>query len=445
MTHRDVELLAIGAGPSNLALAVALEELAPDDLARNSLLIDRSDTVAWQPGLLLPWAKSQISFLKDLVVRRNPNSKFSFVNFLHVNGRLNDFINMGSFMPYRVEFSEYLAWVAASLDKVKVELGRECVAVSPRRDADGGLTGWTARLGDGSTIGSRYLVIAGGRDAYIPPVFRGLSPDRVIHSTRYSPFVAGLNHHEQPRKVAVVGSAQSAAEVFRALQDDLPTSEISWVMRAIGLPVLQSSKFTNELYYPSFVDTTYDAEPERREQIRREFYRTNYSAVAPDLLDSLYSEKYVARLNGWNRCSMLTFAQIVGAREDEDGVVLEVEDRATGEVSELRRDLVFLATGFSRAMPAMVQRLAGELGLADVSVSRRYRLLLDEPSTAACYLQGVNEATHGIPDSLLSVLASRSADTVEDILAHRSALDTLPHQMPPLAAVAGPADAGRPA
>ncbi|MDT5035417.1 MAG: L-ornithine N5-monooxygenase, partial [Micromonosporaceae bacterium] len=29
MVNHDVELLAIGAGPSNLALAVALEELAP--------------------------------------------------------------------------------------------------------------------------------------------------------------------------------------------------------------------------------------------------------------------------------------------------------------------------------------------------------------------------------------------------------------------------------
>ena len=40
MANRDVELLAVGAGPSNLALAVALEELAPG-LARDSLVIDR--------------------------------------------------------------------------------------------------------------------------------------------------------------------------------------------------------------------------------------------------------------------------------------------------------------------------------------------------------------------------------------------------------------------
>jgi L-ornithine N5-oxygenase len=42
------------------------------------------------------------------------------------------------------------------------------------------------------------------------------------------------------------------------------------------------------------------------------------------------------------------------------------------------------------------------------------------PSEAACYLQGVNEATHGIADSLLSVAAHRAADITADLLAHRA-------------------------
>jgi len=33
MARREVELLAVGAGPSNLGLAVALEELAPTSRA----------------------------------------------------------------------------------------------------------------------------------------------------------------------------------------------------------------------------------------------------------------------------------------------------------------------------------------------------------------------------------------------------------------------------
>jgi len=142
MKHREVELLAIGGGPANLSLAVALEELGSGGLAENSLVIERSRTVEWQQGLLVPWAKSQVSFLKDVVTLRNPRSRFSFLNYLHAVGRLDDFVNMGSFTPHRVEISRYLSWVAGSLSTVRLELGRECISIQPRRDRAGELTGW---------------------------------------------------------------------------------------------------------------------------------------------------------------------------------------------------------------------------------------------------------------------------------------------------------------
>ena len=419
MTHQDVELLAIGAGPSNLALAVALEELAPDDLARNSLLIERSTKVAWQQGLLLPWVTSQISFLKDLVTRRDPCSEFSFVNYLHAAGRLDDFINLGALWPYRLEISDYLRWVASSLSKVRLELGRECVAVEPRVDEDGTVVGWTTRLSDGSTIASRYLVIAGGRDANIPAPLAGISPDKVVHSTRYSHRMATLQR-DQPYRVAVLGATQSAAEMFRATQQDLPNAEVAWLMRSLGPGSLQSSKFTNEMYYPSFVDRVHAAPAEGREAIRREMHRTNYSGVEPDLLDSLYTERYLNRLNNRDRAAIHGMVDLVGAEETEDGVVLELADRSTGRTERLTRDLVFLGTGFDRAMPALVRDLAGRLGLPGIAVNRQYRLELGRPAEAACYLQGVNEATHGVGDSLFSVLPNRAADTLHDIVADRA-------------------------
>ncbi len=431
MTHQDVELLAIGAGPSNLALAVALEELAPDDLSRNSLLIERSDAVAWQQGLLLPWVTSQISFLKDLVTLRNPASQYSFVNYLHSIGRLDEFINLGGLWPYRTEISSYLNWVANSLSKVRLELGRECAAIQPRRKADGSLAGWTTRLADGSTISSRYLVVAGGREAHIPAPLAGLPADRVVHSTRYSHRLATLDR-DLPYRVAVIGGAQSAAEMFRALQDDLPNAEVAWVMRSLGPGVLQSSKFTNEMYYPSFVDKVYNASPEGREAIRREMHRTNYSGVEPELLDALYAERYVDRLTNRSRTSLVTMVDIVGGEvaRGGDGVVLHLSDRTTGEVDRRPFDLVFLGTGFERAMPGLIRRLGDELGLDEIAVNRAYRLELGEPAAsaagAACYLQGVNEATHGVGDSLFSVLAVRAADTVRDILADRGRLGPTP-------------------
>src|SRR5574342_304268 len=103
--RQEVELLAIGAGPANLALGVAIEELASEELSDRALIVEQHDDIVWQRGMLLPWTLSQVSFLKDLVTRRNPRSRYSFVNYLHSIGRLDAFINLGSFLPYRTEIS----------------------------------------------------------------------------------------------------------------------------------------------------------------------------------------------------------------------------------------------------------------------------------------------------------------------------------------------------
>lgn len=419
MTNHEVELLAVGAGPANLALAVALEELGVDGLAENSLFIERGQTVEWQRGLLLPWTKSQVAFAKDLVTLRNPRSRFTFLNYLRSVGRLDDFINMGSFTPYRVEVSGYLRWVSESLRKVRLQLGCDCVSVEPVRNPAGALTGWLTRLGDGSTISSRYLVIGAGRDPYVPTEFAQLPADRVIHSTQYRSRVAALDKSKHHR-VAVVGAAQSAAEMFRATQIDLPNSDVSWVMRSIGLRAYDTNKFTNELYYPSYIDKFFEARQEGRDQILREMHLTNYSGVESDLLQELYTSMYLDRLAGVEQRRLVPMTDIVGARSDGDEVVLELSDRKTGTVSELRRDLVLLGTGFVREMPRLVRGLSDAIGLDRIEVNRQYRLQLDEPSDAACYLQGVNEATHGIADSLLSVLGNRAGDIAQDILAHRA-------------------------
>jgi L-ornithine N5-oxygenase len=89
-------------------------------------------------------------------------------------------------------------------------------------------------------------------------------------------------------------------------------------------------------------------------------------------------------------------------------------------VEPLRCDMVFLGTGYNPRMPAMVSDLAGRMGLADINVSRRYRVDLDDSAWGAIYLQGINEQTHGIADSLISVLAHRSREITEDLLDRRA-------------------------
>jgi L-ornithine N5-oxygenase len=416
VNHRDVEVLAIGAGPSNLALAVALEELAPD-LAARALVVEQHDSVMWQRGMLLPWARSQVSFLKDLVTLRDPRSEFTFLNYLHTVGRLDQFVNLGTFQPYRTEVSDYLRWVAGSLTKVRIEYGRRVVAVEPVWN-DGSLGGWRTSFADGSALVCRHLVVGVGREPRVPDVFRALPGEHVVHSSRFQERIDRLDPSAVHR-FAVVGGAQSAGEMLWETYQRFPRAECVMVTRSIGLKSYEHSRFANELYYPSFTGDFHAGAPEFRARTLDEMRRTNYSALDPELLNALYDELYRLRLSGSSRMRIVPMTDVVGAGTDGAGVVLTLADRRNGDETELPCDLVLLGTGFREEMPPLVRRMAEAVSREPVAVDRYYRMALPPSATATCHLQGVNEATHGIADSLLSVLGVRGEEIVTDLLKAR--------------------------
>ncbi|MEU8676968.1 SidA/IucD/PvdA family monooxygenase [Streptomyces sp. NPDC048560] len=424
MTHLEVEILAIGAGPANLALAVALEELSPE-LARQTMMVEQSEGIVWQRGLLVPWAQSQVSFLKDLATLRNPRSRFTFVNYLHESGRLDDFMSLGTFTPYRREISDYLRWVADELEHVKLHFNRRAVEITPVRDADGGLAHWDVTFVDGTVVRARHLVAACGRDPQIPEVFRDLPAERVVHSSEYSQRVPALSARAS-RRIAVIGGAQSAVEMVQAVQDDVPGCSRVLITRGIGLTPYVTSKFTSRYYSTAASREFYDLGEEGRGLILDEMARSNYSGVTPELLDGLYHQMYRDRLDGKEGLRILASCEIVSATESEDGVVLALRDRITGERSELACDTVLLGTGYDQAMPAVLRRLGQSLGLAGLEVLRNYRVATGDlgADAATLHLQGVNEATHGIADSLLSTMANRAGDIVEDLIRHVEARAT---------------------
>src|SRR5215208_8142900 len=129
---RDVyDILGVGFGPANLALAICLEEEAEEgrrDLKR--LFLEIKPRAVWHPGMLLEDSLIQISVLKDLATVRNPRSRFTFLNYLKTQGRLFEFLNLRDLFPTRIEFNDYLRWVAGELEQ-RVRYGREVLAVEP--------------------------------------------------------------------------------------------------------------------------------------------------------------------------------------------------------------------------------------------------------------------------------------------------------------------------
>lgn len=125
------DLIGVGFGPSNLALAVRLAERSGAHTLAHCF-VERQPAFGWHRGMLLDDCRMQISFLKDLVTMRDPKSRYTFINYLFERGRLNEFVNLKNFYPTRVEFHDYLSWVADAFDD-RVHYSETVLGIEPVR------------------------------------------------------------------------------------------------------------------------------------------------------------------------------------------------------------------------------------------------------------------------------------------------------------------------
>ncbi|MFK3944003.1 lysine N(6)-hydroxylase/L-ornithine N(5)-oxygenase family protein [Pseudomonas monteilii] len=405
------DLIGIGFGPSNLALAIALEERGQVQGPLDVLFLDKQADYRWHGNTLVTQSELQISFLKDLVTLRNPTSPYSFVNYLKHHGRLVDFINLGTFYPCRMEFNDYLRWVAAHFE-AHSRYGEEVLRVEPvlRGETVEALR-VVSRDVQGRQIArtTRALVVSPGGTPRIPEAFAALKDDpRVFHHSHYLARMAEQPCADgQPMRVAIIGGGQSAAEAFIDLNDSYPGVQVDMIIRGSALKPADDSPFVNEVFSPEFTDLVFQQPADERERLVNEYHNTNYSVVDLDLIERIYGIFYRQKVSGVARHAFRTLTTLQQACATDQGIELTLRSNATGDVHVERYDAVVLATGYERQMHR--QLLAPLEGyLKGFEVDRDYRVLTDERCQAAIYMQGFSQASHGLSDTLLSILPVRA-------------------------------------
>lgn len=405
------DLIGIGFGPSNVALAIALQEhRSAHGRAPQAFFIERQPAFAWHPHMLLDQSHMQISFLKDLATLRNPQSRFTFLNYLHEQGRLPDFINLKSFYPSRHEFNDYLGWAARQFDGC-CAYGEEVFEVLPEPGPGG--TVERLRVRSRNAAGrvqerlARHLIVGVGGTARIPEVFRGLQGEpRVFHSSTY---LRDIARQGDARSIAIIGAGQSAAEIFMDLQARAHAPEVDWVMRARAIRPADDSPFVNEIFNAGYTDYMFGRSGADREALLREYAHTNYAVADLELIQQVFKVFYEQRVTGGRRLRMLRQHEVRAARADGSGVFLTLFDRERGEEHTVRYDAAVLATGYERAAHRDVLAPLAEY-LGDFTVGRDYRVRTAPHFKPAIFLQGACESSHGLSDTLLSVTAVRTGE-----------------------------------
>lgn len=400
-----VDLIGIGFGPSNLALAIAIEEYnAHSDAPLTASFVERRDTFEWHPGMLLPGATMQVSFLKDLATQRNTQSSYTFLHYLAERDRLSDFINLQDFFPLRAEFHDYLRWASERV-RVPVAYGTEASSVTWRDDA------FEVHLPDGIRR-ARNLVLGGGIRAKLPA---GVTPGRrVFHNHDLLPRLAALPSTSQ-RRFAVVGAGQSAAEVTAYLHETTD-AEVHAVYAKFGYTPADDSPYANRIFDAETVEKYYAATPAWRERLMTYHRSTNYSAVDSVLIEDLYRREYAERVGGARRLFVHGATEVVDVIETDDAARLRTVSGLTGDTDEIECDAVIFATGFE---PTPVSTMLGPLAQlchSDVHgrpvLDRWYRLETEPEIGGSIFVQGNSEHTHGLTATLLSNVAVRAGEIV---------------------------------
>ena len=448
------DLICIGFGPASLAIAIALEEANASFLLGPKkprvTFLERQSEFAWHSGMQIPGAKMQISFLKDLATPRNPQSPFTFLNYLYRRNRLNQFINLGTFLPSRLEYEDYLRWCAGHFERQGIVFhGQEVVQVSPDVPSPNGKVSRFCVVSRNPKTQkitkriARHVVIAVGGKPMLPTELHQDHP-RVIHSSRYMKVGEALTDKTKPYHIAVVGSGQSAAEIFNDLPTRYPNAKEIMIIKGSSLRPSDDSPFVNEIFDPDRVNGIYQQAEDLRALAIAKDRATNYGVVRLDLLEHLYQRLYMQRVQkpdskDW-KFQIKTHRRVVRTRESRDGKLLLqlrklLEDGSDGsEAEELAVDAVFVATGYIRNTHEDLMKdtrclmREGSRDGEPFPVRRDYRVDFDEDKVeknAGIWLQGCNEKTHGVSPNILTTYLLQHLDNNTNISNPTQLSDTL--------------------
>ena len=393
------DVIGVGLGPFNLGLAALL---APVDSV-DAVFFEAKPAFSWHPGLLLDGVALQVPFLADLVTLADPTSPYSFLNYLHCRSRLYRFYFYERFHVPRREYDAYCGWVAEQLPTCR--FGQRVTAVRPDDE------GWVVTVGDVEHR-ARVVVLGIGSTPVVPACARPHLGTTVLHSATY------LSHRttaHQAHRVTVVGSGQSAAEVFAdLLAHRAPDQRLDWFTRSRGFLPMEYSKLGLEHFTPEYTAYFHGLPEERRDALRAG-QDLLYKGISSDTSAAIYDALYEATIDAddppvdyRSACELRSLEP----EPDAGGWRLGFHHLDQDMDFEHQADVVVLATG-DEPGPLPLDPATAELverdGRGRPVIDLDYRVRLAGHPKSTRFVQNGELHTHGVGAPDLGLGAQRNA------------------------------------
>ncbi|MGE6630937.1 lysine N(6)-hydroxylase/L-ornithine N(5)-oxygenase family protein [Bacillus sp. NPDC077027] len=408
-----VDVIGIGIGPFNLGLAALSEEV--DEI--EALFFERSEAFHWHPGMLIEGTTLQVPFLADLVSMADVKSKYSFLNYLQEQNRLYSFYFLENFHIPRKEYSHYCRWVAEQLDSCR--FGKNVESVSLLEEGDQKVYEVQVRNVQDQSLElyySKHLVLGIGTQPAVPASLQPALGERVFHSSDY------LKRKEagffKGKSVTVIGSGQSAAEVFYDILSDDEAQDIHWFTRSKGFFPMEYSNLGLEYFSPDYIDFFYGLPQGKKDELLKQqdlLYKGISTAMIQDIYHLLYERSACgADLN--TELQAMTEVNVI--EETKEGLVLACSQWVKDEPFTHETDIVILATGYQSVLPSFIDPISHHIQWDDkgrFQIEREYRLKTTTIGENDVFVQNGELHTHGVGAPDLGLGAYRSSVIINEL------------------------------
>ncbi|WP_297574981.1 lysine N(6)-hydroxylase/L-ornithine N(5)-oxygenase family protein [uncultured Deefgea sp.] len=409
MQERIYDLIGVGIGPFNLSLAALSEPIADLD----AVFLDMADGFNWHPGLLLNHATMQTSFIADLVTFADPTSPYSFLNFAKKSGRLYAFYIKEDFFLLRQEYNQYCQWVAAQLSNIRFQQFVEYAHWDERR-ACYVLNCISTQTGASSQYLTKKLVLGTGTKPQLPACCEGVP---VVHSGQY---VYQKDALRKKKRLAIIGSGQSAAEIYFDLLQDAQQHgyQVDWITRSARFFPLEYTKLTLEMTSPDYINY-FHALPQSVRTPLLDSQKGLYKGINRCLINAIFDELYRQSLSGKPPSQLVCNTELTAIKPQADGhYALKLHHQETNQSSQCQYDGVIIASGYAYQEPAFLQGIHQRIVRdqhGQFAVRRNYSI---DPHGKEIFVQNAELHTHGLAAPDLTMACHRNGVILQEVLGY---------------------------
>jgi len=407
-TNKIYDLIGIGIGPFNLGLAALLQ----DHPNMEYLFLEQRETFDWHPGLLLPWTRLQVPYFADLVTLANPQSPYTYINYLHTQKRLFRFGAHENIFPLRTEFNRYCKWVVGQLPGLLFSHRCDRITYNPAEKYYT-VSYINPLTKDTGLFHAKHIVIGIGSEPYIPENIQVAGQPGVIHSSDYLP-----NKHAllAGGDITLVGSGQSAGEIFYDLlqYEDLLTS-LHWFTRSRQIAPMDYSRFALEMATPDYLDYFFGLpELSKAEVLATQAYL--YKGINQQLITEIHGQLYLLDAVGSPlQPRIYTATELMAVWRAGKAVTLSFRHRDTDKRFTHTTRAIILATGYHYKVPAFLEPIRERINWTSngwFQVQKRYAVDNDQ----TIFVQNADLYSHGFNAADLGLGAHRNMVIINNLL-----------------------------